>query len=102
MRVFWKTQAQQDVYGFNVFIGPRREGPWSQANVQIIPGYGTRDRVTDYCFQVPNLIRGQSYWVQVQALTSTGQTDVMVPSTEVRVKTIPEEREWFAKKAAGK
>jgi hypothetical protein len=99
IRVTWRTQAQQDLYGFNIFIASRREGPWSQANVQIIPGYGTRDRVTDYCFQVPNLIRGQRYWLQVQALSSTGQTDVIIPPMQVQVKTVREEREWLTIKA---
>lgn len=104
-RVFirWRTESQQENYGFNIFRATAAGGPWTKVNHEIIGGEGSTNIPKDYCYEDKPLPRGGVFFYKIQSISMTGVTEDMegTVGTRVQVKTIAEEREWLKKKALG-
>lgn len=102
VRVAWKTESQENTYGFNILRADSESGPYVAINKAIIPGEGTTNVPTAYCFEDTSVKRGQTYFYQIEEVTTLGEKNIVegTAATRVKVKTVQEEREWLQKKAA--
>lgn len=102
VRVAWKTESQEDTYGFNILRSRRAEGPYARINTAAFPGEGTSSSPKSYCFEDNSVARGEVYFYQVEEVTNQGARTIIegTAATRVKVKTVEEERAWLKKKAA--
>ncbi len=102
VRIGWKTESQEETYGFNITRADRREGPYLPINKAIIPGEGTTNVPKAYCYEDTGVKRGETYYYQIEEITNSGVKTIVdgTEGTMVKVKTVQEEREWLKKKAA--
>ncbi|MCX7717795.1 MAG: hypothetical protein N2111_05235 [Candidatus Sumerlaeaceae bacterium] len=99
----WRTETQEDNYGFNIYRAKSPDGPYEKVNRSIIPGEGTTNIPKDYCFIDQGLPRGEKFYYYIESVSNQGVAEVVegTKGTEVKVKTVAEEREWLRRKAAG-
>ena len=97
----WRTETQEDNYGFNIYRGKSPDGPYEKVNRAIIPGEGTTNIPKDYCFIDQCLPRGEKFYYYIESVSNQGVAEVVegTKGTEVKVKTVAEEREWLRRKA---
>jgi hypothetical protein len=102
VRIGWKTESQEETYGFNITRADRREGPYLPINKSIIPGEGTTNVPKAYCYEDTGVKRGETYYYQIEEITNSGVKTIVdgTEGTMVKVKTVQEERDWLKKKAA--
>jgi hypothetical protein len=102
VRIAWKTESQEDTYGFNILRADNEEGPYAALNTAIIPGEGTTNVPKAYCYEDVSVKRGQTYFYQIEEITTLGEKAIVegTAGTRVKVKTVPEEREWLKRRAA--
>ncbi|MBX7244494.1 MAG: hypothetical protein K1X53_03290 [Candidatus Sumerlaeaceae bacterium] len=102
VRVRWRTETQEDNYGFNIYRGRHADGPYVKVNKSIIPGEGTTNIPKDYCFAESPLPRGETFYYYIEHVTNKGVAETIegTKGTKVTVRTVPEERDWLRKKAA--
>lgn len=102
VRIAWKTESQTETYGFNILRAENPDGPYKALNAAIIPGEGTSNVPTAYCFEDRGPERGKAYYYQIEEVTTTGDRNIVegTAATKVQVKTIAEEREWLKRRAA--
>lgn len=102
-RVFirWRTETQEDNYGFNIYRADKAEGPYKKINESIIPGEGSTNIPKDYCFCDKPLPRGKVFYYYIESISNSGVAETIAETkgTRVKVKTVAEEREWLRKKA---
>ncbi len=104
-RVFirWRTESQEDNYGFNILRATVADGDYRKINPAIIPGEGSTNIPKDYCFMDVGLPRGSVFFYYIESVSNSGVREVVegTKNTRVKVKTVAEEREWLRKKARG-
>jgi len=99
----WRTETQEDNYGFNIYRAKTPDGPYEKVNRAIIPGEGTTNIPKDYCYIDQGLPRGEKFYYYIESVSNQGVSEVVegTKGTEVTVKTVQEEREWLRRKAGG-
>lgn len=102
VRIAWKTESQENTYGFNILRADGEPGPYKPINKAIIPGEGTTNVPKGYCFEDNSVKRGETYYYQIEEVTTLGERNIVegTAGTKVKVKTVQEERDWLRKKAA--
>jgi hypothetical protein len=104
-RVFirWRTESQEDNYGFNIYRADKPNGPYKKINEAIIPGEGSTNIPKDYCYVDKPLARGATFYYYIESVSNSGVAETIAETkgTKVKVKTVAEEREWLRKKALG-
>lgn len=79
LRIAWRLQTQEDVYGFYVYRADSEDGPWEQANDLIVPGHGTTALPQEYAFVDSGLTIGQKYYYYVTEVTLSGAENKITP-----------------------
>lgn len=102
VRIAWKTESQEETYGFNILRSNEKSGPYVAVNDRIIPGEGTTNIPRGYCFEDVGVTRGAVYFYQIEEVTNSGTKTIIegTAGTRIKVKTVDEERAWLKKKAA--
>lgn len=80
MRLSWRLQSQENVLGFNVYRGESADGPFVQANSEIIPGHDTTSIPQTYEYYDLGLELGKEYHFYVNEVTFSGTTDKISPT----------------------
>lgn len=65
----FRTETQENVYGFNIFRGDSQDGPFTKLNKEIIPGSGTTQDPKSYEFVDKPLLLGKTYYYYLQEVT---------------------------------
>jgi hypothetical protein len=104
-RVFirWRTETQEDNYGFNILRASAPGAAPAKVNKSIIPGEGSTNIPKEYCLMDVGLPRGTTWYYTIESVSNQGRREVVEGTldTKVTVKTVAEEREWLRKKARG-
>jgi len=104
-RVFirWRTETQENNYGFNIMRSTKKDGSYVRVNKAIIPGEGTTNIPKSYCYEDKGLPRGAIFYYYIESVSNNGAVEIVegTQGTQVKVKSVAEEREWLRKKAAG-
>ncbi|AXA36708.1 hypothetical protein BRCON_1931 [Candidatus Sumerlaea chitinivorans] len=103
VRIRWRTESQEDNYGFNIYRAESPDGPYTKINKGIIPGAGTTNIPHDYCYVDRPLPRGKVFYYYIESVSNAGVSEILegTKGTRVKVKTVEEEREWLRRKALG-
>lgn len=103
VRIRWRTESQDDNYGFNVYRSDTADTSYTKINKSIIPGEGSTNIPKDYCYMDQPLKRGAVFYYYIESVSNSGVAEVVegTKNVKVKVKTVEEEREWLRKKAAG-
>lgn len=75
LRIAWRLQSQENVYGFNVYRAETPETPDSEyeiVNDSIIPGHGSTALPQNYFFMDSGLEIGKRYYYYVTEVTTDG------------------------------
>ncbi len=80
LRIKWRLQSQENVFGFNVYRGKTKDGPWTLANEEIIPGHDTTATPRVYVFEDKGLDIGEQYYYYIEEITFDGETDQISPA----------------------
>ncbi|MEI7633681.1 MAG: hypothetical protein WCK47_05315 [bacterium] len=99
----WRTETQENNYGFNIMRAVSKTGPYDKVNKSIIPGEGTTNIPKSYCYEDRGLPRGRIFYYYIESVSNNGAVEIVegTKGTQVKVKTVAEEREWLRNKAAG-
>ena len=102
-RVFirWRTETQEDNYGFNIYRADKENGDYVRANERIIAGEGSTNVPKEYCYMDTGLERGSVWYYYIESVSLQGKREVLenTMNTKVKVKTVEEERAWIRRKA---
>jgi hypothetical protein len=102
-RVFirWRTETQEDNYGFNIYRADKENGDYVRANDKIIAGEGSTNVPHEYCFMDTGLERGSVWFYYIESVSLQGKREVLenTMNTKVKVKSVAEERAWIRRKA---
>lgn len=108
VRIRWRTESQEECYGFHIYRADQPGGTFSRVNKSVIPGEGSTNIPRDYCYEDQSVERGKTYYYYIEEISTAGVAtkleDTLGPDgkgTKVKVKTVPEEREWLRRKALG-
>jgi len=102
VRIRWKTESQEDTYGFSIMRADKLDGTYQKINKSVIPGEGTTNIPREYCYEDTGVERSKVYYYQIVEITNQGAQNVVegTAGTKVTVKSVAEERAWLKKKAA--
>ena len=78
VRIFWRLQSQENNYGFYIYRGESAEGPFVQANEEILPGHGTSAAPHTYEYFDTGLDIGKRYWYYVESVSYDGVREKMI------------------------
>ena len=81
----WQNQSQE-AYGFNIYRGTSRQGPFTKINTDIIPAAITSGIQKEFVFIDQPLDIGQVFYYYVESVSFAGQKEVITPVTKVVVK----------------
>ena len=75
----WTTQSEEDNFGYNVYRGSEKQGPFTRINARIIPGFGTTDIPQSYEYRDTSIEPATVYWYYVQSISLTGERVQLTP-----------------------
>jgi hypothetical protein len=103
VRIRWRVETQEENYGYNIFRADSADGDYAKINKGIIPGQGSTNIPTDYCYEDRSVERGKTYYYYIESVSTSGVREVVegTRGTKVKVKTVDEERAWLKAKASG-
>ncbi|MBX3728439.1 MAG: hypothetical protein KF858_04570 [Candidatus Sumerlaeia bacterium] len=87
LRILWRLQSQENVFGFNVYRSESADGPWERANANVIPGHDTTSTPEVYEFWDTGLEVGKTYHYYVDEVTYSGTTATITPVMAGSAKT---------------
>lgn len=106
VRIKWRTESQDECFGFNIYRASTEGGEFQKINSTIIPGEGSTNIPKEYCYEDRSVVRGETYFYYIEELSTQGVAtklqDTLGPDgkgTRVKVKTVEEERAYLKRKA---
>lgn len=78
-RIKWKTASEQDNFGYDVYRGESREGPFEQINPEVIEGAGTTDEPTAYQYVDTTVDPYKTYYYYVESISMQGDRKRFTP-----------------------
>ncbi len=69
----WKTQEENEVYGFNVMRSTSPDGPFVKANPSIIRGAGASKAPHSYAFDDQGVEAGKTYYYFLEEVRFSGE-----------------------------
>ena len=83
----WQNQSQE-TYGFNIYRGDSKEGPFTKINKEIISSAGSAKAQKEFVFIDQPLEIGKVFYYYVESVSFAGQKEAITPVTKVVVKTL--------------
>jgi hypothetical protein len=68
----WRTESEQENYGFYLYRGLSKDGPWIKVNENIIPGHGTTSEPHDYRYVDNGVRKNTTYYYQLEEVDFKG------------------------------
>lgn len=84
--VKWTTASEVDNFGFDVYRGDTREGPFTKLTDESIAGAGTTDEPTKYSFVDDTIDPTRSYFYYVEAISMDNRRSRFTPVFEAKPK----------------
>lgn len=75
----WKTESEEDNYGFYIFRSESQDGPWVQINKDIVPGGGTTNIPQTYRYLDYPLEIDKTYFYYLQEVSYAGVRKTFTP-----------------------
>jgi hypothetical protein len=65
----WTTASELELFGFDVYRGPSREGPWTRITPGPIRAAGTTDTLQRYVFEDAAIEPDTAYWYWIESVS---------------------------------
>lgn len=88
-KIKWRTESEENTFGFIVERAKAEAGPFEKANDKVISGHGTTNVPNSYQFVDRNVEAGETYFYRLWSVTYDGERE-MLGVKEHRVKTAEE------------
>ncbi len=86
--ITWATESEEDNYGFNIYRGKTKDGPFVKINKEIIQGAGTANDRREYIYADQPLEIGDTYYYYIESVSFAGQKEAFTPVSPVVVKML--------------
>jgi len=83
----WTTQSEENTFGYDVFRGPTRSGPYRRINAETILGVGTTDLPQRYAYSDNTIEPGKAYWYYVESVSLSGERVQLTPVAASRPRS---------------
>lgn len=70
----WRTESEQENYGFNIYRSLSKDGPWEKVNPEVVPGHGTTSEPHEYKFVDTHIFKFTQYYYQLEEIDLSGNT----------------------------
>lgn len=91
----WRTESEQDNYGFNVYRGESETGSFEKINPAIVRGNGTTSEPHDYTYVDHEVYKGKKYYYYLMDVDLAGNTKKFTPTIS---RYLPTDEEMKAEK----
>lgn len=98
----WRTESEQDNYGFNVYRSESQDGTFEKINPKIVRGHGTTSEPHDYTYVDNEVYKGKTYYYYLMDVDLAGNTKKFTPTINRYLPTDEEAKAEKEKKAAEK
>jgi len=98
----WRTESEQDNYGFNVYRSESKEGTFEKINPKIVRGHGTTSEPHDYVYVDNEVYKGKTYYYYLMDVDLAGNTKKFTPTINRYLPTDEEAQAEKEKKAVEK
>jgi hypothetical protein len=71
----WRTESEQDNYGFYLYRSLSDKGPWEKVNDKIVPGHGTTSEPHDYSYVDKGIRKNTRYYYQLEYIDLAGNAE---------------------------
>ncbi|HET6631276.1 MAG TPA: hypothetical protein VFG73_01030 [Rhodanobacteraceae bacterium] len=85
----WTTASEQDNFGYDVYRGESKDGPFVKLTKQPIPGGGTTDETHHYKFVDDTIDPCKAYWYYVESIDTSGRHEKFTPTYKAPAKRRP-------------
>lgn len=75
----WVTQSEEGTFGYNVYRGDTRQGPFQRINDLTILGAGTTDIPQHYTFSDASIAQDTVYFYYVESISLSGERSRLTP-----------------------
>ena len=75
----WATASEKDNFGYEVYRGLSKKGPFKKINLDIIEGAGTTDIPQRYHFSDADIEPDTVYWYYIESILLTGERKRVTP-----------------------
>lgn len=75
----WVTQSEEGIYGYDVFRGDSKDGPFRKINADTILGVGTTDLPQRYEYSDGAIEAGTIYWYYIESVYLSGKRSRLTP-----------------------
>jgi len=84
--VRWSTASEVDNFGYDVYRGNSKDGPFERITIDPVPGAGTSDETHKYSFVDEKIDPYQSYFYYVESISLAGHRERFTPVIEAKPK----------------
>lgn len=85
----WATASELDNFGFDVYRGDRKEGPFVRLTKTPVLGAGTIDTPSKYSYVDSSIEPGREYFYYVESISMEGVREPFTPVVRVAPKPAP-------------
>jgi hypothetical protein len=89
--LYWGSETERGYYGFNVYRGESRDGPYVKINKEIVHVAETTGTPKQYVYVDKPLEIGKVYYYYIESVSYAGTTEEITPRAKVIVKPIIDE-----------
>lgn len=89
-RIRWSTASEVDNFGYDIFRGLAKEGPFEKVNAKPVLGKGTTDEPQAYEYYDTSIEQGIAYWYYVESISIQGVREIFTPIFQAKPKLPPE------------
>ncbi len=86
----WTTASEVDNFGFDIYRGDQKDGPFVRLTQSPIPGAGTSDVPTQYEYHDETIEPDREYFYYVESIAMDGRREHFTPVVRVAPKRRPE------------
>jgi hypothetical protein len=79
----WRTESEEENYGFNVYKSESEKGPFTKVNKKVIPGAGTTSIAHDYIYKDYAIKKGETYYYYLESVSLSGEKEKFSPVISV-------------------
>jgi len=84
--VRWSTASEVDNFGYDVYRGTSKDGPFERLTVDPVAGAGTSDETHKYSFVDEKIDPYQAYFYYVESISLAGHRERFTPIIEAKPK----------------
>ena len=82
----WTTASEVDNFGFDIFRGVSKEGPFEKMTDDPLPGAGTTDEPQSYLWEDFEIEKGQDYFYYIESISMAGVREQFSPIIKAPAK----------------